>query len=347
MDLERVAPGASSDERFLLLAMALAGRSGLSFGEMVSKGLLGDPAHSKTASMRHTFSVYRRQLESVGIYLEKLGEGPESRYRVDGERAYADPSCIDVSANDSVLLSTVLEAYLEGAGTNALASDVRRAYNKLVGLVGLAPADTVETTSLSTIHSKALATLVDACAHRHPVGFLYAGAAAPQRSRLVRVYGTFGRRGHTYLVGADEELLELADRNASGKGPDPMRVFRDDRIDPRSVKVFKNRSYEVPEGFCALDYAKLPFQYGQETPFTATFRDVAGLSVDQREDLTEGKGRWDGDQWLIEANDLQALAGWSAGVLDHGLVPEGPEALLETLHSGLRKAAAIHGTTGR
>ena len=211
MDLEQVAPDASSDERFLLLAMALTGRRGLSFSEMVAKGLLGDPQRSKTESLRHTFSLYRRQLEGAGIYLERLGRGPQVRYRVDIGRSY-----IDVSAHNSVLLSAVLEAYLEGAGTNMLASNVRRAYNKLMGLVGLAPADAVETTSLSTIRSKALASLVDACAHRHPVSFLYTGAAAPQRTRLVRIYGTFGRRGHTYLVGADEELLGT--REGEGEG---------------------------------------------------------------------------------------------------------------------------------
>lgn len=357
MDLEQVAPDASSDERFLLLAMALTGRRGLSFSEMVAKGLLGDPQRSKTESLRHTFSLYRRQLEGAGIYLERLGRGPQVRYRVDAARSYADPSSIDVSAHDSVLLSAVLEAYLEGAGTNALASNVRRAYNKLMGLVGLAPADAVETTSLSTIRSKALASLVDACAHRHPVSFLYTGAAAPQRTRLVRIYGTFGRRGHTYLVGADEELLGTregereGERNGggepAGERPDPMRIFRDDRIDPRSVKVFKGRSYEVPEGFCALDYAKLPFQYGRETPFTATFRDRAGLSANRRADLTEGKGRWEDDLWSVEANDLAALASWAVGALSQGLAPVAPVALLETLHGGLRKAANVHGATGR
>ena len=158
-------------------------------------------------------------------------------------------------------------------------------------------------------------------------------------------------------MGADEELLGAREEQGkeekngggetAGEGPNPMRIFRDDRIDPRSVKVFKGRSYEVPEGFRALDYAKLPFQYGRETPFTATFRDRAGLSANRRADLTEGKGRWEDDLWSVEANDLAALANWAVGALSQGLAPVAPAALLETLHGGLRKAASVHGATGR
>ena len=54
--LEQVAPDASSDERFLLLAMALAGRRGLSFSEMVAKGLLGN----RSAPKRSRFATRSR-----------------------------------------------------------------------------------------------------------------------------------------------------------------------------------------------------------------------------------------------------------------------------------------------
>ena len=77
------------------------------------------------------------------------------------------------------------------------------------------------------------------------------------------------------------------------------------------------------------------------------FRDRAGLSANRRADLTEGKGRWEDDLWSVEANDLAALASWAVGALSQGLAPVAPAALLETLHGGLRKAANVHGATGR
>ena len=323
--------------------MALAGRRGLTFDEMASKGLLGDPSRSKPSSLRHTLSVYRRQLEGIGIHLETIGEAGPRRYRIDAARTYADLPSIAVSAHDATLLSAVLEAYLEGTRSTPSSSDARRAYNKLMGLIGLEPSDNLETTSQSTARSKALSLLTDASMHRHPVSFLYAGAAAPQRMRSVRIYGTFVRRGHTYLVGTDEELM-----GPEGQGSEnPMRVFRDDRIDPKSIKVAKARTYDVPAGFRSSDYAKLPFQYGQETPFVATFLDSVGLSTEQRENITEHKGSWNGDMWSIEANDLAALASWAAGSAGLGLIPVGPDALLTTLTHGLEEATHIHGTPGR
>lgn len=344
MELDHVAPDCAPNERFVLLAMTLAGRAGHSFEELADKGLFGNPERSKPASLRHNFALARRRLEEAGIFIEEISHLGECRYRVDAGRTYADASQIDLPHQEVALLQALLVSYLENL-RDERGSDLRRAYNKLSTLIDLDPLSEIDMPSTSTVRGKALSSLVDACARRRPVSFLYSGTAVPARTRNVRVYGTFERRGHTYFVGADEDLLPLAP-GMEEEDPAAMRVFRDDRIEEHSVKVRAGRTYAVPDGFDVLAYARLPFQYGTDKPFMAVFRDTVGLSPAERTALTQGKGTWDTSLWSIDANDFEALAGWAAGARMQGLVAMEPPTLLEAIERGLRKVVSLHGTTG-
>ena len=335
MDMNPVTSQTSGDERLLLLAMALDTRSGLTFNELVERGLLGDPGQVESESLRRTFQRYREHLEELGVRVTEADHGAGVRYKVDARYTYAEPRAIDFTRDEALVLVTLLSLYLEGANT-PYTQDVYRARNKIAAIAGLAPTPASEGGSQETGVAKAYAALAKAYAAGLAARFDYTNAHGVRETKTVQVYGLFERAGHTYAVALD-------------RGADEVKVFRCDRIDPRSVKVEPRLPYQVPADFCVDDYMRLPFQYGTGEPFEATFAVRAGADPATCRALTQGKGSWHEPTadtpratWHIDASDLAALARWAARALSAGLVPVAPSELVEAVAEGLRKAGAAH-----
>lgn len=387
MDMNPVSDQTTGDERLLLLAAALDTRVGLTFDQIASTGLLGNPDALLPDSLRRTFLVCRGQLEQIGIRVVETRYGGETRYKIDAHLTYADPQDIELTRDEALSLVTLLSVYLDDVGDagSPFAADARKARDKIASVAGLsywradgdgrdgegggtraAPRPSGRTRRRGALEraatAKASEKLLTAYTEQHPVTFLYTdalGVAAPHR---LEVFGMFERHGMTYLVGRDRKGAEgqgSEGRNPEEQGPErqkdagPVKVFRTDRIDARSVKVDAARTYSIPADFSVDDYMLLPFQYGAEEDFRATFQAPAGARPDDFGALTMGKGTWRcaevdgagcGERWLwsVEANDLEGLARWSVGALACGLAPVAPPELAAALASGLAKTEEAH-----
>ena len=335
MDMNPVTSQTSGDERLLLLAMALDTRSGLTFNELVERGLLGDAEQVEAESLRRTFQRYREHLEELGIRVTEADHGAGVRYKVDARYTYAEPRGVDLTRDEALTLVTLLSLYLESANT-PYTQDVYRARNKIAAIAGLAPSPASEGGTQDAGVAKAYAALAKAYAAGLAARFEYTNAHGMSENKTVQVYGLFERAGHTYVVALDRAAGEV-------------KVFRCDRVDPRSVKVDPRLPYRVPADFSVDDYMRLPFQYGAGEPFEATFAMRAGADTATCRALTQGKGTWHEPMadtprttWSVDASDLDALARWAARALPAGLVPVAPRELVDAVADGLRKAGATH-----
>lgn len=194
--------------------------------------------------------------------------------------------------------------------------------------------------------AKAFATLMRSYANRHAVSFCYTNAHGQTKPRCVELYGMFERYGRTYFVGNDLSV------DARPETLDGVRVFRDDRIDVRTIKALPRKTYDIPPDFLLDDHIRLPFQYGSEPPFAATFAVDGSVGDKARRDVTMGKGSWrksqDGqgaskDLWTVEANDARALASWALYAADEGFALVGPSQALACVARGLQATEVLHG----
>lgn len=354
MDMNPVPAQTTGDERLLLLAIALDTRVGLSFEDVVRTGLLGDPDAVKPDTLRHTFLLYRRQLEELGIRVVETGGG-EPRYKVDAHLTYADQQDVDLTHGEEMELVALLTFYLGGSsgGSHApYATEVRKARDKLASVAGLAggaagleaagPAGTAPTNTDRT-SDKVLGELLRAYTDQAAAVFRYTNARGACEQRRVHIYGMFERRGHTYVVGRDASC-KVGD---GGTWHDAVRVFRDDRIEARSVKVDPRDRYDVPSDFDVNSYMRLPFQYGPEKPFIARFEPLSGHTPREFDALTARGGAWKTDGggravWEVEATDLDALASWAVQALAEGLAARTPQRLVDALAAGLERAEKTH-----
>ena len=377
MDMNPVSDQTTGDERLLLLAAALDTRVGLTFDQIASSGLLGNPDALLPDSLRRTFLVCRGQLEQIGIRVVETRYGGETRYKIDAHLTYADPQDIELTRDEALSLVTLLSVYLDDVGDagSPFAADARKARDKIASVAGLSywradgdgrdgegggtravPRPSERTRSRGALEraatAKASEKLLAAYTEQHPVTFLYTNALGVAASHCLEVFGMFERHGMTYLVGRDRKGTE-GQGSEGQKDAGPVKVFRTDRIDARSVKVDAVRTYGIPAGFSVDDYMLLPFQYGAEDDFQATFQAPAGARPDDFGTLTMGKGTWRcaesdgagcGERWLwsVEANDLEGLARWSVGALACGLAPVAPPELAAALASGLAKTEEAH-----
>ena len=377
MDMNPVSDQTTGDERLLLLAAALDTRVGLTFDQIASSGLLGNPDALLPDSLRRTFLVCRGQLEQIGIRVVETRYGGETRYKIDAHLTYADPQDIELTRDEALSLVTLLSVYLDDVGDagSPFAADARKARDKIASVAGLSywradgdgrdgegggtravPRPSERTRRRGALGraatAKASEKLLAAYTEQHPVTFLYTNALGVAASHCLEVFGMFERHGMTYLVGCDRKGAE-GQGSEGQKDAGPVKVFRTDRIDARSVKVDAVRTYGIPAGFSVDDYMLLPFQYGAEDDFQATFQAPAGARPDDFGTLTMGKGTWRcaegdgagcGERWLwsVEANDLEGLARWSVGALACGLAPVAPPELAAALASGLAKTEEAH-----
>ena len=350
MEIPNVPDTVSPDERLLLLAMALDTRVGLTFEEIARKGLLG--SSTQVATLRRAFSTYRRQLDEIGIRITESDVSGETRYKIDARMTYADPLDIELSRDEIVSLIALLTFYLDGAST-PYSQDVLKARAKLASVAHL-PVGREDESKLAGGKSgsgksagKAVNAVLEAYAEQRPVAFSYTNAQGASQRHRVAIYGLFERGDQTYFVGRD---LTAADggtgdaestRNAAGA----IKVFRADRVDHRSVEVEEGGAYVIPADFSIENYLRLPFQYGNDAPFTATFRVSPQLTATERDSLTSRKGVWDDGAatWSVEANDLDALARWACGMLRAGFVPLDPPELVDAMRRGLSKTEERHG----
>ena len=353
--MEQVSQQTVGDERLVLLAMALDTRTGLTFDEMASKGLLGDTESVQEDSLRHSFALYRRQFSEMGIKVEEFEVLGETRYRIDARLTFADPSEVSLSPDEALQLLAMLSVYLDGS-QRPYVEEVRRARDKIASLTGLAAAvrphaatgspaagrGSSACTQKPASVAKTYRLLEQSLEARCPVVFSYRARSGQATRRTVRPYGFFERGDATYLVAHDESAEKAG-------SPDPMRVFRLDRIEDGSVRQVAGRTFDIPASFSPADYMHLPFQYGSDAPFVAVFRASAELAPSLRP-FTQGEGTWTVDEtdperaalWHVEANDLAACAEWAVGAAARGLVAVSPLELRARVASLLSASEATH-----
>lgn len=365
MDMNPVSEQTTGDERLLLLAAALDTHAGLTFDEIAATGLLGDPSALLPDSLRRNFLLCRNQLEQIGVRTVETFYGGEVRYKIDAHLTYADPQDVDLSHDEALSLVTLLTAYLDDVGQvgSPFARDARKARDKIASVAGLSywpeghgderkggaerkrgKAAKGRGALERAASEKASERILAAYAEQHPVSFEYTDARGAAATHVLEVLGMFERHGMTYLVGRDGK---------TGAGPDrdrPVKVFRTDRIDARSVKVDACRTYGVPNDFCTDDYVLLPFQYGGSEAFQAVFQAPCGTRPDDFAAITMGKGTWrleegnDGAHWVwsVDANDPKGLVRWAVGAFAQGLLPLLPPELSDAMQEGLSRTEEAH-----
>ena len=387
MEIPNIPDTVTTDERLLLLAMALDTRVGLTFEEIAQKGLLGSGA--QIPSLKRAFATYRRQLDEIGIHITESDASGEARYKIDARMTYADPLDIRLSRDEVVSLIALLTFYLDGSST-PYSQDVLKARAKLSSVAHL-PVGREDESKLAgkgrgkgrrgekgegrgerglTVGrkvgradgrkggraggpevAKTMDAVLEAYAEQRPLSFSYTNAQGVSQRHRVAIYGLFERGDQTYFVGNDA-LPDAADDNgaAGGGGAEgTVKVFRVDRLDHRSVAVEGEGegegSYVIPADFTIENYLRLPFQYGEGEPFTATFRVSPQLTAGERDALTARKGSWDDTftTWTVEASDLGCLARWSCGMLRTGFTPLDPPELVDAMRRGLSNTEERHG----
>ncbi len=314
------------DAKLMLLFWALS--EPLTVSQMADRGLLGQPG-LQAESYERTFRRMRDDLKANGIYLEEVKVFDETAWRVDKSATYMEPtSQLQVPVMQICML---LEAYLSsqqaGAqpGSEAYLDRLRRAHDKLV--LGSDPARLLGGQASGADDSAGLETILDAYARRVRASFDYTDAKGGTSPRTVEVYGVFRHDTHLFFVAYD-------------LGKSGMRVFRDDRIDPASVKLGK-QGYEVPDDFSISTWRGLPCEYGTEH-ICATFQLIGDRQAAERVCL--GRGEWvDDTTWQVVARSEEALCRWAVRALQAGLALASPEHVRLMVAQELERTAQAHG----
>lgn len=261
------------------------------------------------------FQRDRRRLQECGLRIvEVKGEfdrAKESSWAAD-ETSFAqslqvDPD--DLRALDLALFQLVVDP------TFVQRQELRRALSK----INLDYATTSETyfASPTLTHNKNLSKILSASAQHHPLRVTYLTARGESTERTLAVYGEFGFRSHIYFVAADldENFAPCAQPHS----------FRDDRF--KKVQVLHHEHYEIPAGFDATTWRKLPFQIGELRHTIQLLVDKNAGEDAQQAAKTYGNSVKDeqGVLWTVEAADLEAAARWS---IAEGITPQQPAELV-------------------
>lgn len=164
------------------------------------------------------------------------------------------------------------------------------------------------------------------------LAFSYRDRHGADSERVVSPLHLFDARGHVYLeaCGVDE----------AGR-PAAVRVYRLDRMS--DARVLGERPRVVPDGYRAT-YPRLPFQLGPlETTCEFVVPDGARAALprlcEERGRLVDERGQ---TRWEVRAASMRETAAFG---IAYGLVPVGPDSLVEAWEDLLAGASRLEATS--
>ena len=324
-------PGRGEAAGAVGLALLLDGLTyGLTRDEIRAEGVLGSPDDSDDA-FRKQFARARERLGKAGIAIrERACPDGEVRYAVDAGLTYGSVDDIRLSPEEALRLFALVSCCLQGR--IPYADDLRSALARIASLTSThaSTPPAAEPAAAGDGDEPLLEAITQAHARRRAARISYEDAKGRRTTRIVRAYGFFQRRGHSYFAAADD---------ASGQ----VRVFRVGRL--RSVSVLDDASfaYRVPSDFDIRDFMRLPFQYGTEH-HELVLREDTPLSEQRRQAISESCGTWNGKTWRAEAADAQAAAQWATfAALSENVTPTGDADVMARVRAGLAEVARMHG----
>lgn len=275
-------------------------------------------------SFLRQFSRDRARLAEAGLVITRERHGREEAYWHAEQASFADVSRL--SASDALLVD-VLCAPLASDPSFARRSELRHALAKLDGSFGKVTAARVSNMG----ELPALSALLECMERRVTATVRYVDAQGRKSERAYAPFGSFGLRGHTYVVCALVGTDGVVDERE-------LRSLRDDRL--VRVTARKDR-YEIPVDFEAESSLVLPFQIGPSVG-VARLRAVEGTSSHAiselcRRSAAEGTPS-DGPCWELPLSSVDDAAAWAVA---SGVVPESPPELVAAWRELLRAASAL------
>jgi len=317
-------------ERLVNLALYLAAATGPVSAATVRAEVCGYPPDQDEAAFLRMFERDKDDLRRMGFSFDADEAG---RYRLDASATYAT----------SVELTPAEVAAVRVAGSALLAdpsfpyaADLRLALAKVAAASGrVARAAALTADEEPERQAGVVAALTEATDARKTVRFAYTNARGETTERLAEPFGLFTHDGRWYLVARD-----------TAKGD--VRTFAVGRmadVEPNRTKP-RTPDFERPEGFDVADHVALPFQIGEDPPFTARVW-FSPESAWRAPAVTAGRGQLTAGEdgsvtWLIDASSPRRLASF---VVENGpgLRLLDPTSARELLTSGLREVVASHG----
>ncbi len=314
----------------------------LSTEEIVSDSDLGYGSAKGTTQRESDVRKFRRdrqKLAEQGIHIVEanpLGaaETEESYWKLDRAHTFAAGGV--VTADDAETLAHAIDEYLSHTAT-PLARPLQSVRNKALELAGKTPSEQHKRQSNSTDEQYAVPqALLDAIwtafATRQKLTLSYTNAQGEPSKRTVAIYGIFTHEGVTYITGLDSAT-------------ETVRTFRADRI----AKAWRpSGSYRIPPDFDVRDRVFLPFDFGDEPAFVATFSLPGGTTEAQVQGITRGRGSCttasDGSfTWNVTVHDSHAAASFALAHAREGLRPRAPQALVDAWNNTIDRAVIAHG----
>lgn len=270
------------------------------------------------ATFLRQFSRDRQRLAEAGLVIvrERVGRS-EATWHADAS-SFANADAI---AAEDALMIDILCSQLASDPSFAPRSELRHALAKIDASYGEVTAASIDAAEAAL---PALEGALAAHEQRRVAQIGYVDAQGRRSERTYAVLGSFGLRGHTYLVCARAE--------ADGTTRlDMLRTLRDDRL----VRVRPLAGgYEVPEDFSTLDYRRLPFQIGPSIG-TATLLpgpDADDLALAELMRLGRPSDAHD-HAYVTDMSDLDDAATWA---IAEGFVPTDPPELVRAYAERLR-----------
>lgn len=275
-------------------------------------------------AFRKAFQRDRATMAACGLTLVNVaGDGQVGLWKVDEGASFPDEG--GISSKDALVLDVAC-APLVRDPSFPHRSELRMALAKIDGSFG--PGGILEQVfSGGGGNDENLPALLGALSKRKEVRVVYQSKGRHPRKRVLRLYGSFGLRAHSYFVGS--ELGE------EGRWKEP-RVYRLDRF--LSARVVAGTNYRIPPDFRTCDYLRLPFQIGHERG-TATLLQMRGTDDGTTSELSRHGRRIDGPKgrsWEIDYSDLVACARWCVA---HQVRPSAPKELVTTWNRVVEEAS--------
>lgn len=321
-------------ERLVNLALFLAASKDHVSARTLQERVEGYPSDQDEATFLRMFERDKKALREHGLVIEAHETPDGTVYSLDAQATFATP--IEISTEQAAQLRTVGAALLADEGfphRDALRSALFKLAVPVVGPVGASSAASIVRSDPRS-EGEAAAILARAAVTRKRAAFGYETADGRVDSRMVEPYGLFLRDARWYLVARD------VDREA-------VRVFAARRMSDARIETAKpgTPDFATPEDIDVASYARLPFQYGDET-FEAELRFESDIAW-RAPVLTEGRGEIethdDGSLvWRVTAADADELARWTV-LNGPGLRLVAPQDAVLALRTGLSRVVEAHG----
>lgn len=317
-------------ERLVNLALFLAEAKEPVSAARVRAEVAGYPPGQDEAAFLRMFERDKDDLRRMGFALEVDDAG---RYRLDASATYA--ATVDLTPPEVAAVRVAASALLSDPSF-PYAADLRLALAKVAAASGrMSRASALIADEVPEQQARTVSTLTSAIEARKTVDLSYENALGEKSERAVEPYGLFMHDGRWYLVARDVEK-------------DALRTFAVARIleaRPNQVKP-RTPDFEPPPGFDVSDHVSLPFQIGTQRPVEALVR-FSPAAAWRAGSVSAGHGRLERNDdgsvdWHVAVASLERFA---AFVVENGpgLQVLAPPAAIETLETGLEKAATAHG----